>query len=86
MVNILKKKSIEKMPSIGISLNATAHGNKKAVSKSNMINNIATKKNRISKGVLASSNALKPHSKAAFFDLDGLFGVIPKNLLAKLMD
>ena len=84
-VKMLKKNTIDPMPSHGISRKATAQGNKNAVSKSNIINKIATRKKRMSKGVLASSNASKPHSKAAFLVLLGLFGVMPESLLARLM-
>ena len=42
-VSTNKKNIIDKKPKSPISENATAHGNKKIISRSKIINNIATK-------------------------------------------
>ena len=51
-----------------------AQGNKKAISKSKIINKIATKKNLTSNSILESLKASKPHSYAESFSASGFFG------------
>ena len=48
------------------------HGNKNDISKSNIINNIPTKKNRTSNCFLLSVNGANPHSYVDTFSASGL--------------
>ena len=69
-----RKIIIDEKPSNPILPNEIAHGNRKALSKSNIINKIATKYNLTSNSSLESSNGSNPHSYAESFSGSGLLG------------
>ena len=72
-VNTNKNINIVQYPIIFISHNTTLQGNKNDISKSNIINNIPTKKNLTSNFCLESPNGSNPHSNTDDFSSSPLF-------------
>ena len=81
-----KKIIIEEKPNIPILPSEIAQGNKNAISKSKIINKIATKQKRTSKTVRASLKGSNPHSYAESFSTDGRCVAIKKDKKKIILD
>lgn len=71
---------------VGFSCNAHGVGRRRAISKSNSRNRIATRKNRMENGRRAEPNGSNPHSYGESFSVSGLDIGIQNPIIIRIKD